>query len=257
MTRPHDGVFDSGGTGAPILDPDRDAPLEPEEHAAQLAGLRRHLAGRSGRVLDLGCGGGRTLLPLVTGGHQVVGVDADAGALAACRQRLVAAGADAALHRGDLADPRTWPPGDGFDVVLCLGHTFMLLHEIDDAIACLAGARRRLAGGGVLLLDDLPGMLWPTVAAGDWPAGLAEDGSAQMTWAARDSVFAVRPREAIDGRNLEPGPGDQRCRLWTDGSLALAARLAGFSDPEPWAGECLLVMRPADDPSHRSSAPAG
>jgi hypothetical protein len=110
-------------------------------------------------------------------------------------------------------------------------------------VACLAGARARLAPGGALVLDDLPGMLWPLVAGGDWPAGLSDDGQAQMAWAPRDAVFAVREGAAVDPGRTEPGPGDRRCRLWTDGGLRLAARIAGFPDPEPAPREALLVMR--------------
>lgn len=251
MSQAHDGRFENIAEE----DLDRDAPLESEEHDAQLTGLRRRLGRRPRRVLDLGCGGGRMLLPLAADGHEVVGIDADPEALRVCGERLTAAGLTAELAVGELRSEKSWPVGQ-FDLVLCLGHTFMLLHEVDDAVACLAAARERLAPDGVLILDDLPGMLWPTVAAGDWPAGLAEDGSAQMTWAARDSVFAVRDRASIDAKHFEPGPRDRRCRLWTDGSLRLAARLAGFSDPEPAPRQCLLIMRAAGTQTHGSVAPS-
>jgi SAM-dependent methyltransferase len=251
MSARHDGRFEDVAEA----DLDRDAPLEPEEHEAQIRGLRRRLTGGPRRVLDLGCGGGRTLLPLAAAGHHVVGIDGDPEARRVCGERLAAADLTAELLAGDLRSADGWPAGP-FDVVLCLGHTFMLLHEVDDAVACLVAARSRLAPDGVLILDDLPGMLWPTVAAGDWPAGLAEDGSAQMTWAARDAVFAVRDRASIDAERFEPGPQDRRCRLWTDGSLRLAARLAGFSDPEPAPRQCLLIMRPAVTPADGSASPS-
>ncbi|MHC4811144.1 MAG: class I SAM-dependent methyltransferase [Planctomycetota bacterium] len=233
----HPGTFEDD----PDLDPDRDAPLDTDEHEAQRRGLLSRLTGSSKRVLDLGCGGGRILLPLAAAGHRVVGLDRDPDALDCLRRRLGAAGLSADLRHGDLATPETWPEGP-FDAVVCLGHTFMLLVDERDAVACLRGAGARLGGDGWLALDDLPGMLWPLVAAGDWPAGLAEDGSAQMTWAARDAVFAVRSGDAIDPACGEPGPEDQRCRLWTDGSLRLAAWLAGFSDPEPCPDEGLVLL---------------
>ena len=233
----HPGTFEHD----PAFDPDRDEPLEPHEHEAQRSGLLARLAGAPRRVLDLGCGGGRMLLPLVAAGHRVVGLDRDPVALDCLARRLEAAGGSAELHRGELESPDTWPAGP-FDAVVCLGHTFMLLVDERDAVACLRGARERLAPGGWLALDDLPGMLWPVVAAGDWPAGLSEDGEAQMTWASRDAVFAVRTGEAIDPDRGEPGPADERCRLWTDWSLRLAAWLAGFPDPEPCPAQGLFLL---------------
>ncbi len=245
----HPGTFEDD----PAFDPDRDEPLEPQEHEAQRAGLLARLAGGSRRVLDLGCGGGRLLLPLAAAGHRVVGLDRDPAALECLARRLETAGLAAELHRGDLQSTETWPEGP-FDAVVCLGHTFMLLVDERDAVACLRAARERLAPGGWLALDDLPGMLWPVVAAGDWPAGLSEDGSAQMTWASRDAVFAVRTGDAIDPDRGEPGPGDERCRLWTDGSLRLAAWLAGFPDPEPCPDEGLLLLH--QRPTSPAASPA-
>lgn len=247
--QPHPGTFEDD----PTLDPDRDAPLDPGEHEAQRHGLLRRLAGSPKRVLDLGCGGGRLLLPMAAAGHRVVGLDRDPEALDCLRHRLDAAGLAADLHAGELAAPETWPAGP-FDAIVCLGHTFMLLVDERDAVACLRGAGERLRSDGWLALDDLPGMLWPLVAAGDWPAGLAEDGSAQMTWASRDAVFAVRSGERIDPDRSEPGPEDQRCRLWTDGSLRLAAWLAGFPDPEPCPDEGLILLH---RPRPAAAAPAG
>ena len=247
----HPGTFEHD----PAFDPDRDEPLEPHEHEAQRSGLLARLAGAPRRVLDLGCGGGRMLLPLVAAGHRVVGLDRDPVALDCLARRLEAAGGSAELHRGELESPDTWPAGP-FDAVVCLGHTFMLLVDERDAVACLRGARERLAPGGWLALDDLPGMLWPVVAAGDWPAGLSEDGEAQMTWASRDAVFAVRTGEAIDPDRGEPGPADERCRLWTDGSLRLAAWLAGFPDPEPCPAQGLfLLYHPATAATAAAAAP--
>lgn len=59
-----------------------------------------------GEVLELGCGSGRVLVPLVQARHRVVGVDASPGMLALAGEKLSAAGPQTAgrarLVNGDL-----------------------------------------------------------------------------------------------------------------------------------------------------------
>lgn len=91
------------------------------------------------RLLDLGCGSGDLMLPLLDleGVTQIVGLDLDAGALARCRDRL------AAHPRGRLAEVRqasmTQPHPDltGFDCA-CLVET--IEHLPPAALGALEGA---------------------------------------------------------------------------------------------------------------------
>ena len=48
---------------------DEVAPLEPEESVAQIEALLAALGPAPRRVLDLGCGAGRVLVPLAAAGH--------------------------------------------------------------------------------------------------------------------------------------------------------------------------------------------
>ena len=110
------------------------------------------------RILELGCGTGRLLGPLVRDGHQVLGVDRSASMLARCGQRLSALG-QAARQRGQLlqADFRALPLGDRpaerFPLILCPFNSFMHLYTRDDIEQCLAEVRRLLAPGGLFALD--------------------------------------------------------------------------------------------------------
>lgn len=225
---------------------DRDRPLEPEEHELQLAGLLAELESRSGdrprRVLDLGCGGGRILVPLVEAGHEVVGMDRDPDAVTDARAAAASAGG-ATVVEGDLVAPDSWPDGP-FDAVVCLGHTFVEIADVDDAVRALAGMRSRLSSDGLVVLDDLPGMLWPCVGGGDWIDGISDDGRAQLVWDRRDAVLTIRRGEAVDADAPELTASDTRWRIWTDGALRLAAAAAGLSAPEPRTGAGLLIMRP-------------
>jgi SAM-dependent methyltransferase len=232
-------VSGEGVTGPGWLD--EDEPHEPARAAEQLAAVEALLAPPPRRVLDLGCGAGRVLVPLAARGHDVVGIDRRRDALDRCAGRLDAAGARAELVEGDFTDAAAWPAGP-FHAVLCLGNTFMELHDVDDAVALLSAAAGALATGGAVVIDDIPGDLWPELAEGYWQAGEAvtDDGPVQIVWEPADAVCALR--RGADIGPAPPGPADRRFRLWTDGALRLAARVAGLSPPARGKGAHLIVM---------------
>lgn len=222
-------------------------PHDPDRSAAQIEGVltRLHAEAKESKiVLDLGCGAGRLLTPLAKAGHHVIGIDTNQAALRACRE----ASPDSTLVHGDfLTEP--WPlPAPGADAILCLGNTFMTIADLDAAIALLARAAGALAPGGVLLLDDLPHDLWPEVTEGNWQSGISEhpdeDGTLmQMVWHPHDSVFTIRTGDRVDESCWTLKPDDRLLRLWTSSALALAARLAGLSEPEHDEPHGLLIFR--------------
>ena len=73
-----------------------------------------------GRVLDVGCGGGRVCLHLQERGRDVVGIDISPGAVEVCRRRGVR---DARLCSIDDVDESL----GSFDTVVMLGNNFGLL----------------------------------------------------------------------------------------------------------------------------------
>jgi SAM-dependent methyltransferase len=93
-----------------------------------------------GRVLDIGCGEGRTLEQLRDLGWQVEGVDFDPRAV----RSAVARGVPARL--GTLADQH-YPDG-GFDAVV----NSHILEHVPDPVAFLSECRRVLRPGGRLVL---------------------------------------------------------------------------------------------------------
>jgi SAM-dependent methyltransferase len=111
-----------------------------------------------GPVLDLGCGTGRLLLPLLREGIEVVGVDASEPMLRRCRERLAQAGKHAQLHRGDF---RRLALGRRFPLVVCAFNTFMHLYERTDVERFLAVVRKHLAPDGVFAFDVMhPDLKW-------------------------------------------------------------------------------------------------
>lgn len=113
-------------------------------------------------VLELGCGTGRLLLPLVRDGHTVVGVDVSGAMLARCRARLARL-PEPARARAELvrADFRDLDLRRRFPLVVCPFNAFMHLYTRDDVERFLAGVRRHLRPGGLFVFDVLnPDLKW-------------------------------------------------------------------------------------------------
>jgi SAM-dependent methyltransferase len=103
-----------------------------------------------GRVLELGCGNGRILLPLLARGLDAVGVDTSAPMLAELSRK-------AALRslpvRGIRADVRRLPLRAGFAVVLCPYSLITYMTTPDDVKALVEGARALLVPRGLFVVD--------------------------------------------------------------------------------------------------------
>ncbi|MFI6439305.1 class I SAM-dependent methyltransferase [Streptomyces sp. NPDC050759] len=118
--------------------------------ARQAAALGALLGPGPHRVLDCSCGIGTQAIGLALAGHQVVG--SDLSPVAATR-----AGAEAAARGARLptaaADMRRLPFASSvFDVVVCADNSLAHLLTAPDVEAALAGMRRVLRDGGLLVL---------------------------------------------------------------------------------------------------------
>jgi len=160
---------------AGALEPFEDAALYDWEYRRRRDDVRfyRMLADeRGGPVLDLGCGTGRLMLPLLGDGHVVVGVDHAPAMLARAAARLgrlpPSRRGRALLVRGDLARlPLAASARFAFAVVAFHG----IQHLVDDdaLLALLTRVRDALIPGGWLAFDVFapdPAFLARVVGAG-------------------------------------------------------------------------------------------
>ncbi|TDO12189.1 ubiquinone/menaquinone biosynthesis C-methylase UbiE [Mycobacterium sp. BK086] len=96
-------------------------------------------------VLDAGCGTGRVAIELANRGYSVVGVDADAGMLAAARDKAP----QLRWIEADLAD-LSRAGVDRVNLVLLAGNVMIFLEPGTES-AVLAGLAGRLTPGGLLV----------------------------------------------------------------------------------------------------------
>ncbi len=102
-----------------------------------------------GPVLELGCGTGRTLLPIAARGIACVGVDASPAMLAALRAKQPPPNLELVEGRMESFDLG----GRRFPLVTCPFHAFQHLLEVPSQLAVLANVRRHLAPAGAFAFD--------------------------------------------------------------------------------------------------------
>ncbi len=163
------------------------------------AAERLGLSGR--RLLDVGCGSGKSFQPLLDSDWQITACDVSAAMI---RQAEAKANGQVRL---EVADMRALPVFGSFDLVWALGDVVNYILRPAELEQCLVGLRRNLAPTGLLLFDintllshqtfygqtsvktdHNHRLVWRGQAAPDTPPG----GEVQAT-------FEVR---AVDGRTL-------------------------------------------------------
>jgi SAM-dependent methyltransferase len=138
-----------------------DAFWEAEGPPAELPLLRSFLRDHPGPSLEVGCGSGRLLLPLLAEGFEIEGLDNAPEMLALCREQT--AESTPALHLGDLSTP--FPRS--YQSLLVPAFTLQLCQ---DPIVALNNLKDHLLPGGALYLtlfvphgelsSDPPGGKW-------------------------------------------------------------------------------------------------
>jgi SAM-dependent methyltransferase len=115
------------------------------------AGFVHEHCSRPGRLIDLGCGTGRVLIPMAEHGHEVLGVDLSQEMLRITAEKAQAAAATVFLLRANLVQLDGLAEGS-FDYALCLFSTLGMIRGHGQRQRVLAHAHRLLRPGGKLML---------------------------------------------------------------------------------------------------------
>lgn len=104
---------------------------------------------RGKTLLDVGCGTGKSFLPMVERGWSVTGVDLSPGMVEQARRKIGAARQVELL----VADARELPVLGSFDLVWCLDDGLNYMLTAGELQAALTGMRRNLDRAGLLAFD--------------------------------------------------------------------------------------------------------
>lgn len=105
---------------------------------------------QKGPILDIGCGTGRVLLPLLRAGHRVVGMDLSPHMLDLAGQKARRAGFTPELHRGDMRD---FSLEEEFSLILIPYFAMIYMTTDEERSRVIEGCRRHLAPRGMLAFD--------------------------------------------------------------------------------------------------------
>jgi SAM-dependent methyltransferase len=188
---------------------------------AQATGLEGH------RLLDVGCGTGLSFLGPLAKGWAVTGCDISPRMIELARAR---ADERVALL---VADMRALPRIAEFDLVWAVNDAINYLMSAADLRAALAGMRRNLAPGGVVLFDVNTLATYRTFFAEEV---VVERGDRRMVWRGSATAAGRPPGSVFEARFTGEGPGVEehvhRQRHFPEAEVRSAAVAAGLGRVE-------------------------
>ena len=150
------------------------------------------------RLLDVGCGTGKSFLPMLEQGWEVTACDISPAMVAIAREKVG--------DRVDLsvADMRELPVFGEFDVVFCLDDAVNYLLSNEELEQALTGMRRNLGPGGLLMFDVNTTESYRTFFAEEV---VVERNGKKLIWKGRTSPDA--PPGSIAEASFEVEPLDE------------------------------------------------
>lgn len=195
------------------------------------------------RLLDVGCGTGKSFLPMLERGWEVVGCDVSPAMLEIAREKV------GDKVRLEVADARNLPVLGEFGLVWALNDTLNYLLSSDELKAALEGMRANLTPGGVLLFD------LNTLATfrSDFATEASRDG---MTWTGQESADVesgsiCEARFEVEG-DLE-ATHVHRQRHFPEAEVLETIAAAGLTCLETWGDYEGEQEQPLDEGRHQKA----
>jgi SAM-dependent methyltransferase len=217
-----------------------------------LMALRRH--GLSGdRLLDVGCGTGKSFLPMLAKDWTVTACDISAAMLARARAK---AGDGTDLH---VADMRKLATFGEFDLVWTLGDAINYLLDPAEVTDALSGMRANLAAGGLLLVGARPLGYFRDFFA---KTQQVERDGRRLTWREEapaeigsGSICQARFEvEALSGGGRELEPSIHRQRHYPEAEILQYLADAELECLDVFGhGDDLVLRQPLDDLAHTTA----
>ena len=200
-----------------------------------------------GPVVELGVGTGRIAVPIAQSGVHVIGIDASARMIEACRKRAVEAGVELDLRLGDLQQPPV-DSAEGVSAVICPFRSYLHLPDDDGRRTALRAAHALLPPDGRLVFDVFepkPDDIAET--HGRWlerEPGIFE--RADWDERARTLTLSVRGPEGSTTMSLAWISNEEWQALLTETGFELEA-VYGWFDRSPYSGgeDLIFVARRA------------
>jgi SAM-dependent methyltransferase len=214
-----------------------------------LVELRRHGLGGN-RLLDVGCGTGKSFLPMLARGWEVTGCDISPSMLELARAKV---GDTVPLS---VADMRKLPVFGEFDLVWCMDDALNYLLSAEELREALSGMRANLAPDGLLLFDVNTVQIYRTFFA---EVERSERGGRRFVWRGLASND-VAPSSICEARlEVETEDGDaapmethvHRQRHYPEAQVLAVLREAGLEPLDVIGhGYDAVLQRPVDELRH-------
>lgn len=202
------------------------------------------------RLLDVGCGTGKSFIPMLEKGWEVTACDVSPAMVELAREKV---GGAAKLS---VADMRELPELGEFDLVWCLDDAVNYLHDTAELGAALSGLRANLAPTGLLIFDLNTISTYRGFFAEEVTM---ERGGRRLIWRGRSrpdiepgaSVEAVFEVEPLEEGGVAIAPETHRQRHFPAAEVEAALARAGLELVGSYGhGEDGIPRQPLDEATH-------
>lgn len=169
-----------------------------ERWAGRLLGRAEAAGVRGGRLLDVGCGTGLSMVAPLARGWEACGCDISAAMLERARRRF---GDEARLEQADM---RALPRLGSFDLIWSVSDAMNYLLSGAELQATLAGMRRNLAPRGVVVFDLNTSAGYRTFWSEET---IVDHGGRHLVWSGQGDAETFRPGSICEARVEGEGEG--------------------------------------------------